>query len=233
MSEALYWQDHAWLAGALEQGRSIESIAGEVGRDPSTIAYWARKHGLESSHTRRHARRRPLTRASLAALVDQDLSVREIAERLQRSPTTIRYWLRRYELATTAAARRGRRPPAELTGTCRHHGRTRFVATTAGFACARCRAQAVTEWRRRAKATLVAEAGGRCVLCGYDRCAAALQFHHRDPTTKRFAISGRGLARAIATLREEAAKCVLLCANCHVEVELGHATLRRAEPDRG
>jgi IS30 family transposase len=27
-----------WLAGLLEQGRSIESIAREVGRDPSTVA---------------------------------------------------------------------------------------------------------------------------------------------------------------------------------------------------
>jgi len=67
----------------------------------------------------------------------------------------------------------------------------------------------------------VSEAGGACVLCGYDRCLAALEFHHLDPTQKRFAIGGRGLTRGIDALRAEAAKCVLLCSNCHVEVETG------------
>jgi transposase len=231
--EPLYWQERTWLAEALSAGRSIESIAGEVERDPSTVAYWARKHGLESAHADRHARRTPLTRDSLAALVADDLTVREIAGRLQRSATTIRYWLRRYDLHTTPAARRGRRLPTQLVGRCKHHGQTRFIRAGGREVCARCRAQAVSDWRRRAKLTLVAEAGGCCALCGYARCVAALQFHHRDPATKRFTVSGRGLARSIDALREEAAKCVLLCANCHVEVELRHARLPVAGPDRG
>jgi hypothetical protein len=28
--------------------------------------------------------------------------------------------------------------------------------------------------------------GGACVLCGYSRCLRALDFHHFDPTNKRF-----------------------------------------------
>ena len=79
----------------------------------------------------------------------------------------------------------------------------------------------VAKWRRRAKATLVEEAGGKCLLCGYSRCQAALQFHHLDPETKSFALSLRGVTKSIATLRAEAAKCVLLCSNCHAEVEVG------------
>ena len=43
--------------------------------------------------------------------------------------------------------------------------------------------------RRRIKRHLVGEAGGACELCGYDRCLAALQFHHVDRATKRFALS--------------------------------------------
>jgi hypothetical protein len=35
----------------------------------------------------------------------------------------------------------------------------------------------------------------------------------------------RGITRAIAKLREEAAKCVLLCATCHAEVEAGFVSL--------
>ncbi len=67
----------------------------------------------------------------------------------------------------------------------------------------------------------MAEAGGGCSICGYDRCAGALHFHHLDPATKRFAVGGQGLTRSRASLREEAAKCVLLCSNCHAEVEAG------------
>jgi len=37
-----------WLASRLAEGRSIESIAREVNRNPSTVAYWVNKHGLTS-----------------------------------------------------------------------------------------------------------------------------------------------------------------------------------------
>jgi len=79
--------------------------------------------------------------------------------------------------------------------------------------------------RRRLKQMLIAEAGGACALCGYDRCTAALEFHHRDRADKRFGLGERGLTRSLARLREEAAKCVLLCSNCHSEVEAGVAKL--------
>ena len=79
--------------------------------------------------------------------------------------------------------------------------------------------------RRGVKLRLVAEAGGRCALCGYDRFSGALQFHHVDPETKRFGLAERGLTRSIEVVNAEARKCVLLCANCHAEVEAGFRTL--------
>jgi hypothetical protein len=107
---------------------------------------------------------------------------------------------------------------------CPKHGLARHVPRADGsFRCARCRSEQVADRRRRLKVQLVMEAGGRCALCGYDRCLAALQFHHVDPTTKRFAMSQRGVTRSLARAREEATKCVLLCANCHAEVEGGVA----------
>ena len=44
--------DAGWLAEQLEAGRSIESIAREAGRDPSTVAYWVNKHGSGVRSTR-------------------------------------------------------------------------------------------------------------------------------------------------------------------------------------
>jgi hypothetical protein len=58
------------------------------------------------------------------------------------------------------------------------------------------------------------------LICGYCRCASALQFHHVDPAQKLFTINA-GVGKALEKLRAEARKCVLLCATCHVEVEAG------------
>lgn len=75
------------------------------------------------------------------------------------------------------------------------------------------------------KRKLVEEAGGACLICGYDRCVAALEFHHLDPSQKAFNLSLRGITKSIEVVREEAAKCVLLCATCHAEVEAGFTEL--------
>lgn len=105
---------------------------------------------------------------------------------------------------------------------CRVHGVTEFVRRPDGvMRCKRCRSEAVSKRRRRVKAILIAEAGGACVLCGYARSVRALEFHHLDPAEKLFGLSAQGLARSIDTMRAEARKCILLCSNCHAEVEDG------------
>jgi hypothetical protein len=48
-----------------------------------------------------------------------------------------------------------------------------------------------------------------------------LEFHHLDPTEKAFHVSRQGVSRSLARARAEARKCVLLCSNCHMEVEAG------------
>ena len=113
--------------------------------------------------------------------------------------------------------------------TCARHGATRFRLDPRGtYRCKRCAQERVAERRRKVKRILVAEAGGRCQMCGYDRCVAALQFHHLDPRGKSFALSHQGATRGLEKAREEARKCVLLCANCHAEVEAGHLSLKAA-----
>jgi cytochrome c553 len=70
------------------------------------------------------------------------------------------------------------------------------------------------------KRILVEEAGGCCAICGYDRCIINLHFHHVEPARKSFRMDLSG-GKALATYREEAKKCVLVCANCHGEIEAG------------
>jgi transposase-like protein len=227
-----------WLAERLEAGASIEAIAREVGRDPSTVSYWARKHGLTSAHAERHAARGPIDGELLGEIVRCELSIRDMADVLNRSPTAVRHWLHRHGIETARMKRERLGKAAIASGAetaqlpCPRHGVTRHVRRQGGFRCARCRVDQVADKRRRIKRQLVLEAGGRCELCGYDRCDAALQFHHVDRDTKRFAISGEGVTRALSKAREEAAKCVLLCANCHAEVEGGLAQLPLRSADR-
>src|SRR5215210_7631506 len=224
--------DGDWLKAQLQAGRSIESIAREVGKHPSTVAYWVKKHGLRSQHAERHAARGGIERDVLEPLVSDGWSVRAIARHLGLSYATVQHWIGRYGLTTrraarlqvSAAARRDGLAAVDLT--CERHGLTSFVRKSdGGFRCLRCRSEDVVKRRRRVKETLISEAGGCCALCGYSRSVAALQFHHVDPASKAFAIARRGATRSLEAARLEAAKCVLLCGNCHAEVEAGIATL--------
>lgn len=73
--------------------------------------------------------------------------------------------------------------------------------------------RSLSKRRRKRKLELVAAYGGRCIDCGYSTFPEALQFHHRDPSTKDFGLGS--FSGSLARLIEEAAKCDLLCANCH------------------
>jgi 5-methylcytosine-specific restriction endonuclease McrA len=124
--------------------------------------------------------------------------------------------------------------PKFVERTCGTHGRTGFVLEGRGYyRCKRCRMERVVEWRRRTKLRLIAEAGGCCRICGYDRYSGALHFHHVDPSTKEFAISKKGHTWSLEKMRAEVAKCALLCSNCHAEVEAGIARLSEVDTDVG
>jgi transposase-like protein len=221
--------DRDWLAARLEAGDSIEAIAREVGRHPSTVAFWVTRHGLMSVHATRHAARGGIAREALVALAAEGLSIRAMALHLDRSAATVRYWLRRHGIETHRAARlratrEGReRGDSATFRVCAVHGSTAFVLDRDGYyRCPRCRAESVMRRRARIRAQVIADAGGCCAACGYDRNPSALQFHHVDPATKEFTLRN-GDTRSLARMRAEAAKCVLLCANCHAEVESGSA----------
>ena len=72
--------------------------------------------------------------------------------------------------------------------------------------------------RKRTKEQLVAYKGGKCEICGYDKCVGALEFHHLDATQKDFSISDSNVYRNLEALKSEVDKCVLVCANCHREI---------------
>ena len=222
--------DKDWLEDQLGSGKSLEQIARSQGCHASTIGYWAKKHGLQSSRASKYRQKGPPDREVLEALARRGATLSEIAAALDRSIATVRHWLRKWEIRRPDARlvkRDPRNAPRVMQRRCATHGLTNFILEGRGYyRCKQCRLERVVAWRRRVKQKLVIEAGGRCVLCGYDRCLAALQFHHVDPREKAFAVSRQGVTRSFAEARAEAAKCALLCANCHAEVEAGYTELR-------
>ena len=77
----------------------------------------------------------------------------------------------------------------------------------------------VSNRRRELKKLAVEYKGGKCSICGYDKCVAALEFHHINPESKLFGISTKGITRSLDLIKKELDKCILLCANCHREEE--------------
>ena len=59
--------------------------------------------------------------------------------------------------------------------------------------------------------------GGKCSICGYNKCSRALEFHHINPDEKDNTISNL-YNYSWEKIKKELDKCILLCANCHREL---------------
>lgn len=87
--------------------------------------------------------------------------------------------------------------------------------------CKTCVNDETIERQTKFKRKCVEYKGGKCEMCGYNRCYAALDFHHRDPSQKDFGISKAKLTSFCEKVERELDKCMLVCANCHRELHVG------------
>lgn len=74
-------------------------------------------------------------------------------------------------------------------------------------------------YRKQVKNQMVYYKGGKCEICGYNKCIEALEFHHLNPNEKDFNISGG--TKSFKKLKPEIDKCILVCSNCHREIHAG------------
>lgn len=56
-----------------------------------------------------------------------------------------------------------------------------------------------------------------CSICGYNKYASALDFHHNGNGDKKFSISQFNDC-GIKKIKNEMDKCIVLCRNCHAEL---------------
>ncbi len=80
---------------------------------------------------------------------------------------------------------------------------------------------AVVKRRKFIRQKSVELKGGKCEICGYNKCNQALEFHHLDSNSKDFGISAKGYTRSWKKVKDELDKCIMLCANCHRELHEG------------
>jgi len=81
--------------------------------------------------------------------------------------------------------------------------------------------KAVAKRRKKIKEMAIDYKGGKCCICGYDKCNAALDFHHLNDSKKEFGLGLNGMTRSWERTRNEVDKCILVCANCHREIHDG------------
>ena len=103
---------------------------------------------------------------------------------------------------------------------CSKHGLTNFRFDGKVFRCTKCATANSQKRRLKVKQLAVEYKGGKCEICGYSKCLAALEFHHLDSKEKDFNIT-TGNNKSWKRIKLELDKCQLVCSNCHREIHNG------------
>lgn len=143
----------------------------------------------------------------------ENYSIKEIASRLGVTKSKIKYWLRKHNLSTKKIKNPcciycGETDPLKMM----RMSKERISKNR----CKSCHNQKTIERGQENKQLILDYYGGKCTICGYDKCMRALDFHHpegvdKDPNFQ--SIRYWDFKRA----KNELDKCILLCSNCHRE----------------
>jgi hypothetical protein len=160
-------------------------------------------------------------KAELLKLISQGLSQKKIANRLGKSQSTVRYWLKKFELKTKRGVRGKHPKDFSLPYKCKcgeedpgkFYGHKRSI-------CGKCHNEYTLrkgqEKRSKARALL----GGKCTLCNFSKFKASLDIHHLDPKTKDPNFNTMR-SWSWKRIEKELEQCILLCRNCHAAVHSG------------
>jgi len=154
---------------------------------------------------------------NLKELVSQGKSIREIAKEAGRSPTSVRYQLKKLDLKTN------KNKTGFRCGTCGETDPSAFYGHKKRV-CGVCHSKYTLAKGQEKREKAIEYLGGKCVSCGFDKFKCSLDIHHLDPSKKdeSFA-SHRGWSWE--RLLNELKGCKLLCKNCHTALHAGHLSL--------
>lgn len=151
----------------------------------------------------------------LINLLNQGLSTWDIAKATNTNQPNIRYWLNKYNLKTIRSINKitghKRCPSCNVSKSLDHF----YKSKKSSSYCKECIIQHNRKKRLYVKQQIVNYLGGKCTRCGYDKCLAALDIHHLDPSSKNKNYAGN--RTNFKKIKNELDSCIILCANCHRE----------------
>lgn len=158
----------------------------------------------------------------LQSLINEGLSQRNIAKKINRSQTSVRHWCKKHKIVYPKKDIYGK---GRLCCVCNEY-KSNFYRLKNGAMRAQCKdcdnKQAIIRFRSYKK-TAVDYKGGKCEVCGYNRCLGSLDFHHIDPKLKDKDFI-KMKSWSIEKYKMELDKCRLLCKNCHGELHYDEIT---------
>jgi hypothetical protein len=168
-----------------------------------------------------------MSEENLKEFLNSNLSIRQISKLSGSSYSTVRYWLKKYGLSPVYKqfniVEYGKErycPRCKCNKDVTEFYKRRKKLHSSSY-CRSCSSDKTFERMRKFKEKCVEYKGGSCKNCGYKRCFSALEFHHVNPEHKDFTISHMRKYSFDEITMYELDKCVLLCSNCHREVESG------------
>ena len=181
-----------------------------------------------------------MDKSTLETYISQGLSTHQIAKITNKSQTSIRHWLKKFDLKTKNKSFKEQPrakniilidnkefkkcPKCEQFKNLQSDYYTSKKGEVHGW-CKSCNNKITYKKQLARKAECVKYKGGKCIVCNYDRYIGSLDFHHLDPSQKEFNIAELR-TYSFEKLINELDKCVLLCKNCHSEVHHGLIDLK-------
>ncbi len=104
--------------------------------------------------------------------------------------------------------------------TCSHCGEEiiKQYKNCKGSLCRKCRCRYEWEKTLLRKIKVVELMGGKCSICGYDKYYGSLTLHHKDREEKEMDWKEMRVC-SWDNMMKEVEKCILVCRNCHGEIE--------------
>lgn len=167
-----------------------------------------------------------MDKSELELLISQGFSSQQIADKLGKGKSTVKYHINKYGLKTNPRRAIPDTEPRACAICKEIKDASQFYKIKAKkigrFSyCIPCAKKHVADRQRTLKQQCVDYKGGKCESCGYNRYLGALDFHHKDQTQKDFSISHVGKTEFCDKIKRELDKCQLLCSNCHRETHGG------------
>jgi hypothetical protein len=171
-----------------------------------------------------------MNKDNIKNLIDKGYSLNKISKELNKSLTTIRYWVKKHNIPFETKNFSNQEPKDygkyRVCPKCKNNCTIESFYNRRGkiggsVYCKKCTTIQVVERTKKLKQEMVVYKGGCCQICGYNKYIGALDFHHIDPNKKDFTIAHVRQYKFNDVIKNELDKCLLVCSNCHRELHGG------------